>query len=65
MCGQDVFRVLALGARACLVGKAFLHGLAAFGTRGVLFAYTISRPELRPRWRSPVRAASRKSTAAG
>ena len=30
--------MLALGARACLVGKAFLYGLAAFGTRGVLFA---------------------------
>ena len=28
--------MLALGARACLVGKAFLYGLAAFGTRGVL-----------------------------
>ena len=29
--GQDVLKALALGARACLIGKAFLYGLAARG----------------------------------
>ena len=31
--GQDVLKALALGARACLIGKAFLYGLAARGER--------------------------------
>ncbi len=33
-CGTDVVRALALGARATLVGKAFLWGLGALGERG-------------------------------
>jgi L-lactate dehydrogenase (cytochrome) len=44
--GQDVLKALALGARACLVGKAFLYGLAADGERGVLLALDIIRKEL-------------------
>jgi L-lactate dehydrogenase (cytochrome) len=44
--GQDVLKALALGARACLVGKAFLYGLAAGGERGVLMALDIIRKEL-------------------
>jgi L-lactate dehydrogenase (cytochrome) len=44
--GQDVLKALALGARACLVGKAFLYGLAAGGERGVLLALDIIRKEL-------------------
>ena len=44
--GQDVLKALALGARACLVGKAFLYGLAARGGEGVSLALQIIRSEL-------------------
>ena len=45
-CGQDVLKALALGARACLIGKSFLYGLAAFGEHGVALALDIIRREL-------------------
>ena len=45
-CGQDVLKALALGARACLIGKAFLYGLAARGEAGVTLALDIIRREL-------------------
>ena len=44
--GQDVLKALALGARACLIGKAFLYGLAAQGEQGVTLALDIIRREL-------------------
>jgi L-lactate dehydrogenase (cytochrome) len=44
--GQDVLKALALGARACLTGKAFLYGLAARGGEGVALALQIMRKEL-------------------
>jgi L-lactate dehydrogenase (cytochrome) len=44
--GQDVLKALALGARACLIGKAFLYGLAALGEAGVTLALDIIRKEL-------------------
>lgn len=44
--GQDVLKALAFGARACLIGKAFLYGLAADGERGVSLALEILRREL-------------------
>ena len=44
--GQDVLKALALGARACLIGKAFLYGLATDGERGVTLALDIIRKEL-------------------
>ena len=44
--GQDVLKALALGARACLIGKAFLYGLATDGERGVTMALDIIRKEL-------------------
>jgi L-lactate dehydrogenase (cytochrome) len=44
--GQDVLKALALGARACLTGKAFLYGLAARGSEGVSLALQIIREEL-------------------
>jgi L-lactate dehydrogenase (cytochrome) len=44
--GQDVLKALALGARACLIGKAFLYGLAADGGDGVSLALQIIRNEL-------------------
>ena len=44
--GQDVLKAVALGARACLIGKAFLYGLAARGGEGVSLALQIIRSEL-------------------
>jgi L-lactate dehydrogenase (cytochrome) len=45
-CGQDVLKALALGARACLIGKSFLYGLAAGGRDGVTTALELIRGEL-------------------
>jgi L-lactate dehydrogenase (cytochrome) len=45
-CGQDVLKALALGARACLIGKSFLYALAAMGEPGVCKALDILRSEL-------------------
>jgi L-lactate dehydrogenase (cytochrome) len=44
--GQDVLKALALGARGCLIGKAFLYGLAAQGEAGVTRTLEIIRKEL-------------------
>src|SRR6188474_1202718 len=33
--GQDVMRALALGAKSCMIGRAYIHGLGAFGGPGV------------------------------
>lgn len=44
--GQDVLKALALGARGCLIGKAFLYALAAQGERGVTTALDILSREL-------------------
>ena len=44
--GQDVFKALALGAGATLIGKAFLYGLGAMGERGVATALELIRKEL-------------------
>jgi len=44
--GQDVLKALALGARACLIGKSFLYSLAALGREGVALALEIIRKEL-------------------
>jgi L-lactate dehydrogenase (cytochrome) len=45
-CGQDVFRALALGARACLSGRAYIYGLGAAGEAGVARAIEIIKNEL-------------------
>ena len=45
--GQDVLKALARGARACLIGKAFLYALAARGEAGVTQALGLIRDELR------------------
>ncbi len=45
-CGQDVLKALALGARGCFMGKAFLYALAAGGGAGVTQALDIMRNEL-------------------
>jgi L-lactate dehydrogenase (cytochrome) len=44
--GQDVLRALALGARATMIGRAFLYGLGAMGEAGVLRALEIIHKEL-------------------
>jgi L-lactate dehydrogenase (cytochrome) len=33
--GSDIVKALALGARACMIGRAYLYGLGAAGERGV------------------------------
>jgi L-lactate dehydrogenase (cytochrome) len=44
--GQDVFRALALGANACLLGRAYLYGLCAAGEAGATKAIDIIAKEL-------------------
>jgi L-lactate dehydrogenase (cytochrome) len=44
--GQDMLRALALGAKACLIGKSFLYALAALGGPGVTLALNLIRKEL-------------------
>ncbi|WP_426271820.1 alpha-hydroxy acid oxidase [Dyella kyungheensis] len=44
--GQDLIKALALGARAGLIGKAFLYGLGAHGQQGVAQAIELIRREL-------------------
>jgi L-lactate dehydrogenase (cytochrome) len=44
--GQDVARALAFGARACMIGRAYLYGLGAGGQNGVARAIEIIRNEL-------------------
>jgi L-lactate dehydrogenase (cytochrome) len=44
--GQDLLRALALGARSCLIGRAYIFGLAAAGQAGVAKAIDIIRSEL-------------------
>lgn len=44
--GQSLLKALALGARAGLIGKAFLYGLGAGGEAGVAQAIAIIRREL-------------------
>jgi L-lactate dehydrogenase (cytochrome) len=44
--GQDVLRALALGARSCMIGRAYIYGLGAAGEAGVMKAIDIIRDEL-------------------
>jgi L-lactate dehydrogenase (cytochrome) len=44
--GQDVYRALALGAHACLAGRAYIYGLGAGGQAGVARAIEIIGNEL-------------------
>jgi len=44
--GQDVLKALARGARGCMIGRAFLYGLAADGEAGVRRTLDIIRAEL-------------------
>jgi L-lactate dehydrogenase (cytochrome) len=44
--GSDVVKAIALGARACMLGKAFNYGVAALGERGVELAIDILSKEI-------------------
>ena len=44
--GADMLRALALGARACLIGRAYVYGLGAGGQAGVARAIEILKNEL-------------------
>ena len=44
--GQDVMRALALGAKSCMIGRAYIHGLGAVGGPGVAKAIDILANEL-------------------
>lgn len=44
--GTDVFKALALGATAVLVGRGYVHGLAAAGAVGVIHVLHMLRTEL-------------------
>ena len=44
--GADALRALALGARACLIGRAYIYGLGAAGEAGVAKAIDILEKEL-------------------
>ena len=44
--GTDVIKAMALGARACMIGRPFLYGLASMGGAGVGRALEILRDEL-------------------
>jgi L-lactate dehydrogenase (cytochrome) len=44
--GQDIARSLALGARSCMSGRAYIYGLGAAGEAGVACAIEIMRNEL-------------------
>jgi L-lactate dehydrogenase (cytochrome) len=44
--GQDVMRALALGAKSCMIGRAYAYGLGAAGEAGVAKAIDIIRNEL-------------------
>src|ERR1700689_3743445 len=44
--GQDLMRAIALGARSCMSGRAYIYGLGAGGQAGVARAIEIIRNEL-------------------
>jgi L-lactate dehydrogenase (cytochrome) len=44
--GADILRALGLGARACLIGRAYIYGLGAGGKPGVKRAIEILKNEL-------------------
>ena len=45
--GTDVMKALALGAKACMIGRPYLYGLAAAGQPGVAHAIGILQEEIK------------------
>ena len=52
MTGGDVVAAVAMGARACLVGRAYLYGLMAGGEPGVQRAADLLGQRSSARWPS-------------
>jgi L-lactate dehydrogenase (cytochrome) len=44
--GQDIMRALALGAKSCMIGRAYVYGLGAGGEAGVSKAIDLLKAEL-------------------
>jgi L-lactate dehydrogenase (cytochrome) len=44
--GQDLMRALALGAKSCMIGRAYVYGLGAAGEAGVAKAIDVLAKEL-------------------
>jgi L-lactate dehydrogenase (cytochrome) len=44
--GQDILKACALGAKGCMIGRAFLYALGAMGQPGVSLMLEILRKEL-------------------
>jgi L-lactate dehydrogenase (cytochrome) len=44
--GNDVLKALAIGAKACMIGRPFLYGLAANGGAGVRKVLDLLRTEI-------------------
>ncbi len=44
--GQDVLKALSLGAKATMIGRAYIHGLGAMGEAGVTAALEVIRNEM-------------------
>jgi isopentenyl diphosphate isomerase/L-lactate dehydrogenase-like FMN-dependent dehydrogenase len=45
--GSDIVKAVALGARACMAGRAYLYGLGAAGERGVAHVLTMFEQDTR------------------
>ncbi|MFI5052889.1 MAG: alpha-hydroxy acid oxidase [Acidimicrobiia bacterium] len=45
--GSDIVKAVALGARACMAGRAYLYGLGAAGERGVDFVLGLLNADIR------------------
>jgi L-lactate dehydrogenase (cytochrome) len=45
--GSDIVKAVALGARACMAGRAYLYGLGAAGERGVDHVLKMLRSDVR------------------
>jgi L-lactate dehydrogenase (cytochrome) len=43
--GSHVVKALAMGARACMIGRPYLYGLSAFGKSGVARVLSLLRKE--------------------
>jgi L-lactate dehydrogenase (cytochrome) len=44
--GSDIVKAVALGANACMAGRAYLYGLGAAGERGVDFVLDLFRADI-------------------
>jgi isopentenyl diphosphate isomerase/L-lactate dehydrogenase-like FMN-dependent dehydrogenase len=44
--GTDVFKAIALGAKACMIGRPYMYGLAGKGREGVAQALSLLRNEI-------------------